>query len=571
MRLARQILFVSPLLAVATPAQVPWYQSPINGHLYGMSPPMSWQEAEAFAASFGGHLAAIRDQAEQSWLTQRFGVQDLWIGVTDVEVDGRFVRANGQPSGYAPWAPGMPIGNPGANRVYMSEPGWISAPGGLRRPGIVEVPELAAYIPFGVGCAGSAGIPILGAAAGRRPRIGSTFTVQLSNLPTGPDAGNAFILFGWSNTVAGSIPLPFDLSPLGLVGCTGFVSPDATTLLSPMGSSAVQVPVDIPNLPRLLGLTFYNQGVVEESGINSFGAVLTNAAEAVVGGPSIFTTGFGPRLTSPQGIAVGATHAFVADSGLPSSIFAVDLTTGDRSLVSNPPTYGTGPSIGRPLALDLLGERAFGVSPADAAVFELDVLTGQRTVLSDPVTGGGPALSSPVGIAVDGNRLLVTDSDLAAVVEVDPSTGDRSIVSDAGKGGGVTLQFPVGITVDGIRALVVDNILSAVIAVDLATGDRTDVSSAFTGSGQLLRLPDSIAVEGDRALVTDRGLEAIVAVDLGTGDRSIMSDASSGIGPAFFRPYGIAVVGSRALVTDMELGAVIAVDLQTGNRKLLSN
>src|SRR5688500_16633744 len=74
---------------------------PANGHQYhllrGDDPfaGFTWAEAEAKATSLGGHLVAINDAAENSWLLENFpggslGVLDyyIWIGLSDAQQEG---------------------------------------------------------------------------------------------------------------------------------------------------------------------------------------------------------------------------------------------------------------------------------------------------------------------------------------------------------------------------------------------------------------------------------------------------------------------------------------------------
>ena len=88
--------------------QVDWFQSPINGHWYGVDyTPRTWTDSEALAVSLGGHLATIRSQDEQDWIAQEFGPynldQGLWIGFNDAAVEGTFVWSSGEPVTYDNW------------------------------------------------------------------------------------------------------------------------------------------------------------------------------------------------------------------------------------------------------------------------------------------------------------------------------------------------------------------------------------------------------------------------------------------------------------------------------------
>ena len=47
------IALVLSVLATGLPAQQ-WYQSPTTGHVYTLSPEMTWHQAEDFAVGLGG-------------------------------------------------------------------------------------------------------------------------------------------------------------------------------------------------------------------------------------------------------------------------------------------------------------------------------------------------------------------------------------------------------------------------------------------------------------------------------------------------------------------------------------
>ncbi|XP_077371345.1 macrophage mannose receptor 1-like [Festucalex cinctus] len=56
-----------------------------------------WEVAEDTCLSMGAHLASIRDDSEQSWLTSQIGQQDFWIGLTDQIREGEWKWTDGSP------------------------------------------------------------------------------------------------------------------------------------------------------------------------------------------------------------------------------------------------------------------------------------------------------------------------------------------------------------------------------------------------------------------------------------------------------------------------------------------
>ncbi|MDO8349010.1 MAG: hypothetical protein Q7T30_02150, partial [Planctomycetota bacterium] len=135
---------------------------------------------------------------------------------------------------------------------------------------------LANYTVFGAGCAGSLGVP--GNIATALPRIGTTMAVDITNMPQ--NAG--FFMIGWSNTTWTNGALPFDLGVFGAPGCMWRVSDTVTMLL--LGSNNVATyNLTIPNDSSFLSAQFYTQCVVLDTPTNTLGAVVSNAATAVIG------------------------------------------------------------------------------------------------------------------------------------------------------------------------------------------------------------------------------------------------------------------------------------------------
>ena len=135
------------------------------------------------------------------------------------------------------------------------------------------------YSAFGLGCAGSAGTPRLLAAIGSLPRLGASFSVDLTQLRPGMAT---ILTLGTSKTLLGQLPLPFDLTMIGMPGCWAYTSMDATFALTNL-SGAARWTATIPNVLSLAGQSFYNQAFVADPGVNILGVVASNAGEGKVG------------------------------------------------------------------------------------------------------------------------------------------------------------------------------------------------------------------------------------------------------------------------------------------------
>ena len=114
--------------------------NPVNGHIYYLLDQSPWIQAEAKAVAMGGHLATVRNQAEQDWIYStfsRFGGtnRNLVIGFHDVsqfnnaedrmQRETEFRWASGESAGYTHWAQGEPNNyrNWGEFWVHMVNPG----------------------------------------------------------------------------------------------------------------------------------------------------------------------------------------------------------------------------------------------------------------------------------------------------------------------------------------------------------------------------------------------------------------------------------------------------------------
>ncbi len=121
-----------------------WERSPFNGHWYlATNIERTWAGAEAEARCFGGHLATIRNQAENDWLVSKLrqDSSSRWIGYNDLTVEGQFEWVSGEPSGFENWYPGEPDDSGGADWTsWDSVTGmWFDEPQSPERPSIVEV------------------------------------------------------------------------------------------------------------------------------------------------------------------------------------------------------------------------------------------------------------------------------------------------------------------------------------------------------------------------------------------------------------------------------------------------
>ena len=99
--------------------------NPSTGHTYYLLSPSYWVDAEAEAVSLGGHLATVNDAAEDAWIGESFLPQDsnrlFWIGLNDLEEEGVWKWASGEPFLYSNWQNGEPNNADGIEDVVSKE------------------------------------------------------------------------------------------------------------------------------------------------------------------------------------------------------------------------------------------------------------------------------------------------------------------------------------------------------------------------------------------------------------------------------------------------------------------
>jgi len=138
----------------------------------------------------------------------------------------------------------------------------------------------ARWLAYGNGCAGSVGVPTLDAQPGSAPLVGQPLVLELDDLPATP---LVFVAAGLSRTQNGGVPLPLELSVLGMPGCAQFVGELGLLQAAPAAAGAATWSLQLPSTAALAGLELYFQGLVPDAAANAFGLILTNAGRAVIG------------------------------------------------------------------------------------------------------------------------------------------------------------------------------------------------------------------------------------------------------------------------------------------------
>lgn len=237
-------------------------------------------------------------------------------------------------------------------------------------------------------------------------------------------------------------------------------------------------------------------------------------------------------------------------------LLRVDPITGNRTVVSDFNNSNQGPLGVSPFRLAVeAGGSILVTAPSDGtdfrgALFRVDPVTGNRTVVSDFGNPSQGALgSTPGAVAIGaGGGILVISTDVGArrrraLFRVDPATGNRTVLSDFGNSN----QGPLGVTASGIAIEAGGSILV------------TDIDSGTDGDGDL------------------NGNGSLFRVNPATGNRTVLSDfGNSNQVPLGDLPSGVAIeAGGSILVIEPgvfdPVGLLFRIDPATGSRTVLSN
>ena len=80
-----------------------WSVNQVNGHAYKITKSQTIKNAMKQADAEGAYLLSINDKAEEIWLGHIYGTKRIWIGLSDVEEEGKWKWHSGEPVNYTNW------------------------------------------------------------------------------------------------------------------------------------------------------------------------------------------------------------------------------------------------------------------------------------------------------------------------------------------------------------------------------------------------------------------------------------------------------------------------------------
>ena len=346
--------------------------------------------------------------------------------------------------------------------------------------------------------------------------------------------------------------------------------------------------VTTPNAPRLLTSAWMGPGVQEIIAIDvgtGNRTVLSSFANSVGAGPSAGGT-MALNLDPLR-------HRLVTVDNYIFGIMAIDLVTGDRSVIMDHQLTGNGPlmypTVGA--AYDPATNRMFSKQVLDDEILVTDLATQDRAPFIYAHVGSGPAPMSLDAMVIEQptgtpTSLLYTQTYPFNVMRIDLATGTRTRVSD----GNVFPNVGTGPVLDGLVDLVLDTRPSAgphkalallgtpnyrLVSIDLVTGDRVQVADLNSASPAVTEPRYlELDVANNRVLFTNGDYngdgDALYAIDLATGTRSTITGngVGGGFAPGYFADFVLEPASNptRALVSDTFGQSYVVVDLATGTR-----
>ncbi|MEQ8763380.1 MAG: Ig-like domain-containing protein [Planctomycetota bacterium] len=213
------------------------------------------------------------------------------------------------------------------------------------------------------------------------------------------------------------------------------------------------------------------------------------------------------------------------------ALFTVDFQTGVTKLLSQFGVRGSGPEIAIIGGIFVSGNNndAWVTDFSNDAIYEIDLVSGNRVEISGQNVGNGPRMNGINQITYDplGDRLFATDTFNGVVFAVERDTGDRSVFT-------TLLTNPRGIAYDlATRFLyIADQATGQVHVFDSNDSSNNGVTSDDNDPGPDLIEPIAMTYDSlrDRLYLSDVGLGAVVQVEL-SGARTVLGEIGDGEGP----------------------------------------
>lgn len=224
------------------------------------------------------------------------------------------------------------------------------------------------------------------------------------------------------------------------------------------------------------------------------------------------------------------------------------------------------------ISLDSANDRLLLTAPFSESLLSVDLLSGNKSIVSDNLKGSGPQFDGPYSVAYDdvNGNALVLDINTQRLLSVDLVTGDRTDL-------GVGMYDSTYITLDSTQGLAYVSQTQILSSCNLATGALTTISTNGLGSGPNYSFHSPVTLYNNNSHALYTAGYSLNSVDLSNGNRTVVSGLGDlypvGDGPGLSNPVavGLDANGMTAYVADTAYRAIIAVNIFSGHRSYFSS
>lgn len=318
-------------------------------------------------------------------------------------------------------------------------------------------------------------------------------------------------------------------------------------------------------------------------------------------------------------------YLYAVDTSSNSKLFLVEISTGDRTVISDS-SVGSGVNlIGATfLLLDSTNSNAFvacheNFSPYNSFISKVDLVSGNRTIISNGAIGSGSPYERTYGMSGNENDLQVLSRWDEQIININTITGDRtvlatldaayrnltSLVGDPNKffytrekypeiyqidlsgpmqstlATGRMTNYPnlgapgsLAVNASGSRIYFADYVLDQISEYNTIT-DEIRILSDNSNSGPLYNnyhIPRIVLNSTDTEIFyVDMTDEKILKVNVATGDKELLVDISAGIGLDYVVGIALSPDNSRLYIFSGSQNALYSINTTTGATNLISN
>lgn len=293
-------------------------------------------------------------------------------------------------------------------------------------------------------------------------------------------------------------------------------------------------------------------------------------------------------MAQPQALAIDRINfqLFVGD-GTTDSIYAIDLSSGERSIFSDSSTEDVSKPFLQPegLFIDESNNTLWVSDREESAIFAVDLTTGERSLASNnSIPNSTTPFLHPKELlisATNTSEILVLDNG-NGIVAMDTVTGSRRVFSNNLTPNGLNPFGELsGIIYDSSNhRYIVGGSQTSLMTIDDQTGARELLSSSIIPNVNEPLISNlqtlTLDAERNRVLIVSRSEEQrskLISVDLDSGERTLFSDETKPNNLNLFSGLTEVIYDESmgfALVADSEQGAILAIDIITGERVFLS-